>query len=683
MNNTDMSVTHRARKSKYALKGAGTGVFALLCGGIWLCADISAQQTPAHAMRKAAPRYVRQVQTTTPNALNMLLRQATQAVNARDTDALKLLVTPDTLASFDWMRKKTTKHWTGEALVLPAPPSGAARNAAFDTSPNTASNTFSSVTPASSPLYLAIFHAWHTCESDGDHIHRIEPGENGGWRLGAEIPETETGGYRVRDHDLTVSIDPAQHTTAIKDTIRVEASGTPLLPVCLLRLSDDFKVSSLTSKNVPVAYAQAGGVIAVTPPVLDASRAFPLTLTYSGRVLHQGSDYINSQEATLNSYWYPHIARLPATSTVTTTAPPRWTPIAQGEKTQEKRHSNGSLTVTYRNDVPNCFFTVDMGPYTTTSRKVNGRTLSVCFLTPNARAAQACLDLLGKSLAFYDKEFAPFPYTHYEVVQTRGPFSGALEAYSFATFSMGTMGPVIPHELSHTWWGGIVPCTYTRSMWNESFAQYSSDLFARLNPQIAGQVDVEESPVGKRRQYGKGFDGVTMENAHDTSDIDHIAVGYGKGALVLRVLEEQIGLEKMRGSIKAFLAAHPKGEAAEWPEFERAVNKTTGQDYGWFFDQWTKRTGLPRIRFANVSSRRNENGYVVEGDIVQEGEPYRLRIPLRLQTGNEKPLNQDLDVSGPKTHFQLNAASPPTRLMLDPENVLPLATTTEQASVGF
>ena len=668
MNNT---VTGRTRKSRFPARWLGMGAIALAVGIVWLSVDISAQQTPAHTPRKAAPRYVRHGQATTPTALTTLLRQATLAVNARDADALKPLVAPEALSSFGWMREKTTKHWTGEVLALPDPGARFARNA-------------SAYAPASSALlYLAIFHAWHTCESDGDHIHRIEPTENGGWKLGAEIPETETGGYRVRDHDLTVTIDPARHTAAIRDTIRVEASGTPLLPVCLLRLSDDFRVSSLTGKNAPVAYAQAGGVIAVAPPLMDANHAFSLTLTYSGHVLHQGSDYINTQEATLNSYWYPHIARLPATSTVTATAPAHWTPIAQGEKKQEKRNGDGSLTVTYRNDVPNSFFTIDMGPYTPYTRKADGRTLTVYLLTPNPNLAQRSLTLLEKSLAFYDTEFAPFPYTHYEVVETRGPFGGALEAYSFATFGEGTLPSELPHELSHTWWGGLIPCAYTRSMWNEAFAQYSQDLFARLNPQLADEIDVDKQrPAGKRRGFGNAFEGATMENAHDTSDNAQNAVGYSKGAFVLRVLEEQIGREKMRDSIRNFLAAHPKGEAAEWPEFERAVNQTTGQDYGWFFEQWTKRTGLPHIRFANVTRRRSENGYVVEGDIDQ-GEPYRLRVPLRLQTGNEKPLNENLDIAGKQTHFQLNTPNQPIRLTLDPENILPLATTAEQASVGF
>ena len=34
----------------------------------------------------------------------------------------------------------------------------------------------------------------------------------------------------------------------------------------------------------------------------------------------------------------------------------------------------------------------------------------------------------------------------------------------------------LPHELSHSWWGGMVPNTYTVDMWNEGFASYSERL---------------------------------------------------------------------------------------------------------------------------------------------------------------------------------------------------------------
>jgi len=68
------------------------------------------------------------------------------------------------------------------------------------------------------------------------------------------------------------------------------------------------------SKAVP--YQQAGGVLAFAPPM---ERKFSLTLHYTGHLENKESDYIRANEAVVCSYWYPHIARLPAKTTVTAT----------------------------------------------------------------------------------------------------------------------------------------------------------------------------------------------------------------------------------------------------------------------------------------------------------------------------------------------------------------------------
>ncbi len=651
-----------------------------------------------HSLRPAPRLHSPAALPAIPPDVRSFVRQATEAVNARDLNALTPLATSAALPTLNWIQSKTTKHWNGDVLAMPV----LSRSAS-------ASNEKTSVSPAFPAIvtYLAVFHAWHTCESDGDHIHVIERANNG-WRIGAEIPETETGGYRVRDHVLNAAIDVPKQFVTVADQVRVEAISAPLLPVCLLRLSEDFRVKTFSITGQALPFQQAGGVIAFVPPSLGArngasnadgdrqnnasntganaaNNVFTVSMTYAGHVNHQGSDYILANEATLDSYWYPHIARLPATSTVTATAPPGWLAIAQGEKKQERQNPDGSTTVTYRNDVPNSFFTLDIGRYDVTRRTVNGRVLSTYLLTPNPKRAEQCLDLLAQSLAYFDSHFAPFPYTHYEVVETKGPFGGALEAYSFATFGPGTLPGTIVHELSHTWWGGIVPCAYTRSMWNEGFAEYSSGLFSRASRRAEEPLEgVEEAPeIGKRRKFGNAFDAVSLADAHDTSDGHDEAVGYGKGALVMRALEAQIGQETMLRCLQTFVKDHPRGQAAEWPEFAQAVAKTTGQDLGWFFAQWIGRVGLPRVRLENVTSRPEAQGFVVRGEIVQEGDPYRLRLPLVLKTQAGKPLRQTLDVDGPRTPFELHTSSVPTRLNLDPDNLLPLATTTEQATFQF
>src|SRR5205814_1396198 len=136
--------------------------------------------------------------------------------------------------------------------------------------------------------------------------------------------------------------------------------------------------------------------------------------------------------------------------------------------------AEGTSTTTWRNSIPTSYFTLDMGRYRISTRVWHNHTLAVYLMDSKRQSsdtfARDCLDTLQNSLDFYEQNFGVYPYSRFTVVETKGPFEGALEAYSFATFGPQTLPQFIPHELSHTWWGGLIPCTYTHSMWNEAFA---------------------------------------------------------------------------------------------------------------------------------------------------------------------------------------------------------------------
>lgn len=529
------------------------------------------------------------------------------------------------------------------------------------------------------PEYLAVFYAFHTCESVGDHVHPLVA-TGSGWRIGTEIPETDTRGFRVRDHKLTVTYDLPHSACKISDDVSIERTGDSS-GLCLLRLSSDMTVDrvSLGSETIPERHVP--GLIALRPP---ADRTFTVSLAYYGTVNHPGTDYIRPSEAVLDSYWYPHIARLPARSTVTATAPKGWTVVAQGELVSKTETENGS-TFTYRNEIPNCVFTLDAGPYAITTRQVGGRKLSAYLLKDSEQRANQCLDTLARAMAFYDKSFGPFPYTHYEVVETAGPFDGALEAYSFATFGPGTLPFTIPHELSHTWWGGIVPNPYTRSMWNESFANYSDSLFQRMS--AAHRPPHALHGIHQDNERGRGLlqsFRVPIAQAFDTMNPAHSSVGYGKGSQVLDMLEDLIGTDSMIAAMRRFAADHPRGEPADWSEFEAAVRKTSGTDLSWFFDEWLDRGGVPVVRLANVTREQRNGKWVVRGDIVQEGEPYRLKLPIEVQGEGDQKAGALIDVREATTPFQIESTAPPSAVRLDPDgNVLLAGAKTDDGSDPF
>ncbi len=523
--------------------------------------------------------------------------------------------------------------------------------------------------PDSTTRWIA-FSAWHTLESDGDHLHSLFETE-AGYKLGAETEkETDTGNLKITHHALNVAFQPARKLAKISDSVQFGWNEKPT-KTAIVRLSNNFQVKGVRendAKGKPVPFRQSGGfVLFETPPEAEFTAYFE----YEGVVNHRGGDYIQDTEATLNSYWYPHIARQPATATTTVRTPsPAWTALGVGELEKETRHPDGTRTLIFRNDIPVCFYTVTAGKYFVTSRTVNGKQFHTYLRDDNSALAEKHLDLLEKSLGYFEQTFGEFPYSRYAIVDLRGAFSGALESYSFATFGPGMLPGTIVHEIAHTWWGGLVTCTYTRSMWNESFAEYSDTLFQRETSAVA---PLSGSRIPELRRNALAYQTFSMSTAHDTSDGRQASVGYGKGNLVLRVLEEEIGKEKMLASIRGFLSNHARGNPVEWNAFEKIVNKTMGKDYRWFFAQWMERRGMPALSLQNIRTQKRNIGYILEGEIVQSGTPYRLTLPLRAVTSNGKNLDQTLILDKPRMAFRVQSDAPITSVVLDPQRVLPLA----------
>src|SRR5439155_21458214 len=96
----------------------------------------------------------------------------------------------------------------------------------------------------------------------------------------------------------------------------------------VMRLSSDMQVEAVAVDGQPAAVSKAPGAVALLPP---PGRTCTVSLTYRATVNHPGSDYVNERDAVLDSYWYPHVARLPAKHGVTVTVPKGWLAIGEGE----------------------------------------------------------------------------------------------------------------------------------------------------------------------------------------------------------------------------------------------------------------------------------------------------------------------------------------------------------------
>lgn len=518
---------------------------------------------------------------------------------------------------------------------------------------------------------LAIFHTWHAPESDGDHLHPLVK-TSGGWKLGPEISERNTQGYRITHHVLTVHILPSKKRAEISDSFTVIPHGKPL-KVAFIRFSDDFHVRELKSAGRQIAFRQAGGIVAVRMP---QAPSVTLDMKYDGTVDHRALSGVTKDLAVLSAYYYPTLGRLPSTADVTAIVPKGWSAVTQGELA--KRTNSGAETAfTFHNPLPVNYFTLDAARYTITQRKVGGKTLYAYLLKAKPGFADKLLDSVQEAMPYFEKRFGPYPFSRYSVVDG-GAIMGfvALEGYSMASYGTMTLTPnVLAHELSHTWWGGVVPNTYLRSWWNESFARYSDDAFSHMSHKMPDRHPKDQPwwpPAAS-------VEAAPLSTARDESSVNSIA--YEKGRVVLDLLEEQIGPQQFDQCIQAFVKRERSALDPDWPDFERTVENVTHQKLDWFFKQWVTQTGWPSLRFGDIGATRDYTGaWTIRGHIVRDGDDYQLDVPVRMvgladstvkDAADRKWPDGDVGLQGSSTPFEYTVDVLPGKMLLDPDLTIP------------
>jgi hypothetical protein len=561
------------------------------------------------------------------------------AANSRDAAALRRMTAAGVENDYGWAAAPpgmltTRRTWQVKSLTLPGVPAGESAT-------------------------LIAFSHYQQAESTGDHLFRAASTADG-LGLGPEISENDLLGTRVRRHRFTIRFDVPNRRVALTDHVTIERQSSDF-PSILLRINTIYTVSSVKRNGVPLPFRQAGGFLAIQPPG-GAEKRVELDLAYGAMADFSNEDFIRPDHAALTGYWYVHTGRMPASSEAQVTVPRGWTAIAQGEPTG-KTVAPASTTFGWSNRLPVCYLTVAAGRYTVTSRKVGSVLVSAYLLKPSARRADEAISTAGSALSWFSRNFSPFPYTRYAVVET-SVFPAALECYSFTLVASSLVPIAIVHEASHTWWGGVVPNTYTKSLWNESFAEYSDGLYGRMNHK-SGLHEFNTKLMSQSGFVTKH----SLLDARDAMDMEDSMLGYGKGSLVLENLEKMLGTQRMLACMRNFIGTHVRekpGEDADWPDAVEAFTQAAGSEWKDYFGPWLSSTNLPALRLADVTSRKEGAGYVVEGKIEQQ-EPARwLQVPLVVRAGGASTTSK-VNVKAASQPFRIEVAAKPVSLSLDPQ----------------
>lgn len=274
-------------------------------------------------------------------------------------------------------------------------------------------------------------------------------------------------------------------------------------------------------------------------------------------------------------------------------------------------------------------------------------------------------------LEFYSRKVGPFSYEKLANVQSNSVGGGMESATAIFYDDDSVTGErsvrwrnVVIHEIAHHWFGNAVTESDWDDVWlSEGFATYFTLLYREhaygRDDFVAGLRDARErvwSFYEKHPDY---------RVIHDSlADMSKVTTGmqYQKGAWTLHMLRVQVGTEVFWDGIREYYAAY-RDRNASTADFRGVMERVSGQDLGWFFDQWLSRGGVPRIEGSWSFDRDAVSLRLVQAEAA---EVFRLPLTVGLRFADGSVRLESIEMLDREQEFSIASGKRPVEVEIDP-----------------
>jgi aminopeptidase N len=279
-------------------------------------------------------------------------------------------------------------------------------------------------------------------------------------------------------------------------------------------------------------------------------------------------------------------------------------------------------------------------------------------------------------LDFLSEHVGPYPFERLGNVQANGVHGGMESATSIFYGDDSVNDPraprwrnVIVHEISHQWFGDSVTESDWDHVWlSEGFATYFTHLFIEhadgRDEMLAGLLKDKDDV----REFDKKQPGYRI--IHDNlSDMAQVLSGpgtYKKGGWTLHMLRGIVGDAAFWSGIRDYYRLY-RDSSVTTDDFRRVMERASGRELGWFFDEWLTRGGFPRlsVRWSYDASAQRLR---LDVEQLQAGPPFRLPFEVGLETEGGTPRLEPVEVQSKRETVTLPLDHAPKALRIDPRN---------------
>lgn len=494
-------------------------------------------------------------------------------------------------------------------------------------------------------------------------------------------PSRDDRGFDCRDVVLDLSLDFDRRRIAGR--ARHEVVATRALAALALDLTDSLEVQQVWRSVWPASFTHGGDVIeiALDPPLAEGEQA-TITIQYAGHPPREGllgfsfesrdgvpAAYTLSEPEGASSWWpCKDVPDDKLLATIILDIPDSLYAGSNGRLVSD-RSAGGRRKMTWREEWP-------IAPYLVSVAATNysvfddefissGREkLPILYLAyPEDRAAaESSWKRTPLMIGAFEDRFGAYPFPGEKYGMAEFSWGGAMEHQTLTSYGeyavdgWDTNDWLVAHELAHQWWGNRVTLASWEHIWlNEGFARFSEALWYE-----------SQGGIKAYREWIRGLWRPTFPGAIVPPDYLFNSTVYQKGAWVLHMLRGLLGDPIFFTALRVYGDRHAYSNART-EDLIAVFEETTGEDLGWFFDQWVYGTGRP---FYDATWQVVDNGRLMLDLWIEQNQaepPFRMPIDIEIQDVLGRYRHRVLD-SLRTQEFLLPLRGEPIGLTLDPDD---------------
>ncbi|MGY5852980.1 MAG: M1 family aminopeptidase [Candidatus Thorarchaeota archaeon] len=370
------------------------------------------------------------------------------------------------------------------------------------------------------------------------------------------------------------------------------------------------------------------------------------------------------------------------------TVPDGFYVMSNGELKERRKNDDGSETFHWvqKLPIPSYLMTVWVSEAVEYKEDLDG--LEVSYYAHKKWDKDTIYRSYGKTpemIKFYESKFGvKYPWVKYAQVTAANFIFGGMENVSATTQTDATFHDdkahldfdsdgLVSHELVHQWFGDLVTCrTWSHGWLNEGAATQFQNEWKRHDKgddeyfyeQYQKQMAYFDEDKNKYRRP-------VVQNEWERGGDVFDRTLYPGGAWRYYMLMQLVGEEKYWKIIAEYLKRH-SFESVYTHNLESIFTEMTGEDFGWFFEQWLYRAGYPECKIK-VTYDEKLGQALVKIEQTQKYDdgmtPEVFRFPLKIsfvqKDGSTKSFTMQVDERIHSFYFPVKES--PKMVMIDPE----------------